>query len=50
MKRKIERLTEKLIELRDQAHDDEVIDELDNAILHLECASDRLIAIEEDED
>jgi hypothetical protein len=49
MKAKLDRLTNKLIELRDQAHDDEFIDELDNALIHLEAASDRLIAIEEDE-
>lgn len=49
MKRKLERLTERLIELRDKAHDDEFIDELDNALIHLEAASDRLVAIDEDE-
>lgn len=49
MKAKLERLTNRLIELRDQAHDDEFIDELDNALIHLEAASDRLVAIEEDE-
>jgi hypothetical protein len=50
MKAKLDRLTNKLIELRDQAHDDEFIDEIDNALIHLEAASDRLVAIEEDED
>jgi hypothetical protein len=50
MKTKLERLTNKLIELRDQAHDDEFVDELDNALIHLNAASDRLVAIDEEED
>ena len=42
-------MIERAIELRDVAHDDELTDELDNAVTHLEYASDRLIAMEEEE-
>jgi len=50
MKAKLERINERLIELRDQAHDDELSDEIDNAILHTEAAIDRLVQIEEEEE
>ena len=50
MKTKLQRVIERVIEMRDAAHDDEFTDELDNALLHLEFASDRLIAMEEEED
>lgn len=50
MKTKLARLIERVIEMRDQAHDDEFVDELDNALIHLDAASDRLIAMEEEED
>ena len=50
MKAKVERLINRLTELRDQAHDDEFVDELDSALIHLEAASDRLIAMEEEEE
>jgi len=50
MKTKLERINERLIELRDQAHDDELTDELDNAILHVEAAVDRIVQMEEEED
>jgi hypothetical protein len=49
MKTKLERLIETCVELRDQAHDDELSDELDSAIIHLEAASDRLVHLEEEE-
>jgi hypothetical protein len=48
MKNILERIQERLIELRDRATDDEVSDELDNALLHLEAAIDRLIQIDEE--
>lgn len=48
MKTKLERLIETVVEMRDAAHDDEFSDELDNAILHLEAASDRLIQMDEE--
>lgn len=50
MKAKLERINERLIELRDQAHDDELSDEIDNAILHVEAAIDRIVQIEEEEE
>lgn len=50
MKTKLERLIEKVVDLRDSAHDDEVTDELDNALLHLEAASDQLVAMEEEDE
>jgi|GEM_PF-3597048 len=50
MKTKLERLIERVVALRDAAHDDELSDELDNAILHLEAASDRLVQMEEEEE
>lgn len=50
MKTKLERITKRLISLRDEAQDDDVIDEIDNAIIHLEAASDRLVQMDEEED
>lgn len=50
MKRKLEVVENLLIRLRDEATDDEVSDELDNALIHLDAAKDRLIALEEEED
>lgn len=50
MKAKLERINERLIELRDQAHDDELSDEIDNAILHVEAAIDRIVQMEEEEE
>lgn len=50
MKAKLERINERLIELRDQAHDDELSDEIDNAILHIEAAIDRIVQMEEEEE
>jgi len=50
MQTKIARLIERVISLRDAAKDDELSDELDNAIIHLEAASDRLVQMEEEED
>ena len=39
-----------MTEMRDQYNDDEFVDELDNALIHLDAASDRLIQMEEDEE
>ena len=50
MKTKLQRVIERVTEMRDQAHDDEFTDELDNALLHLDAASDRLIAMEGEAD
>ncbi|MEP0910878.1 hypothetical protein NDI45_08105 [Leptolyngbya sp. GB1-A1] len=50
MKTKLERINDRLVELRDQAHDDELADELDSASIHLEAAIDRLIQLEEEEE
>lgn len=50
MKVKLERIIERLTELRDQANDDELMDEIDNALIHLDAASDRLIQMEEEEE
>lgn len=50
MKTKLERINERLIELRDQAHDDELSDEIDNAVLHVEAAIDRIVQMEEEEE
>lgn len=50
MQSKLERINERLIELREKAHDDELEEELDNAILHVEAAIDRLVQMEEEED
>lgn len=50
MKTQLQRIIDRLCELCDQAEDDELRDELDNAVIHLEAASDRLIALEEAED
>jgi len=50
MQSKLEKLIEKVVELRDTAHDDELSDELDNAILHLEAASDRLVQMTEEQE
>jgi hypothetical protein len=50
MKTKLTRINEHLIELRDIAHDDELEDEIDNAILHLEAALDRLVQMEEEDE
>lgn len=49
MKTKLERINERLIELRDQSNDDELTDEIDNAILHIEAAVDRIVQMEEEE-
>ncbi len=48
MKRRLEAITTLVERLRDDAHDDELTDEFDHAIIHLEAAHDRLIAMEED--
>jgi hypothetical protein len=50
MKAKLERVRDRLIDYRDQANDDEVSDELDSALIHLEAAIDRLIQIDEEEE
>jgi hypothetical protein len=58
MKTRLEVITQLVQRLRDQAsqsvsrraNDDELMDELDNALLHLEAASDRLIAMDEEVD
>ena len=50
MKTRLERLIEKITRLRDHAEDDEFRDELDNALIHLDAASDRLVAMDEEED
>jgi len=50
MQTKLARLIERVIQLRDAAEDDELSDELDNAIIHLEAASDRLVQMEEEDD
>ena len=50
MKTRLERLIEKITRLRDHADDDEFRDELDNALIHLDAASDRLVAIDEEDD
>lgn len=50
MKTRLEVVTQLVERLRDQANDDELMDELDNALLHLEAASDRLIAMDEEND
>jgi len=50
VKAEIDRLIEQIIALRDAADDDELSDELDNAIMPLESASDRITAMEEEEE
>jgi IMP cyclohydrolase len=50
MKAKLERIIERLTELRDQTHDDEVSDEIDSALIHLDAASNRLIQMDEELD
>jgi hypothetical protein len=58
MKTKLERIIEQLKDLHNRANDDELADELDNALIHLDAASEacappsggRLIAMEEEED
>lgn len=50
MKKQLQRIYDQLIVLRDQSHDDEVTDELDNTLLHLESAIDRLVQMDEEED
>jgi glycogen debranching enzyme len=50
MKAKLNRIIQSLIELRDREHDDEVSDEIDNALIHLDAASDRLIQMDEEDD
>ena len=49
MKTRLNKIVDKIINLRDLANDEEFIDELENALIHLEAASDRLVAIDEDE-
>jgi Holliday junction resolvasome RuvABC endonuclease subunit len=50
MKRRLEVIIERLIKLQDDATDDEFSDELANALIHLDAAHDRLVAIEEEEE
>ena len=50
MKTKLNRIIERLTQLRDEAHDDELSDEIDNAIIHLDAAHDRLVQMEEEEE
>jgi len=50
MKTKLQRVIDRVTEMRDQYNDDEFVDELDNALIHLDAASDRLIQMEEDEE
>ena len=50
MKTRLNKIIERITNLRDHAEDDEFRDELDNALIHLDAASDRLIAIDEEED
>jgi hypothetical protein len=38
------------IKLQDAAHDGELIDEISNAIIHLDAAHDRLVQMEEELD
>ena len=49
MKTRLNKIIERITNLRDHAEDDEFRDELDNALIHLDTASDRLVAIDEDE-
>jgi hypothetical protein len=49
MKTKLARVIERIVEMRDQANDDDFVEDLDNALIHLDEASDRLIAMDEDE-
>jgi hypothetical protein len=50
MKNRLDHVIELVQRLRDDAHDDELTDELDNALLHLDAAHDRLVAMDEEED
>ena len=50
MKTRLNKIVDKIINLRDLANDEEFIDELENALIHLDAASDRLVAIDEEED
>jgi IMP cyclohydrolase len=50
MKAKLNRIIQQLILLRDQEHDDEISDEIENALIHLDAASDRLIQMEEEDE
>lgn len=50
METKLQRIHERLCDLRDEAHDDELSDELDSALLHLDAAIDRLTQLSEEED
>lgn len=48
MRTKLANIIEHLTHLRDHADDDEVRDEIDNALICLEIASDRLVALDEE--
>jgi hypothetical protein len=50
MKRRLGVIIERLIKLQDDANDDEFSDELANALIHLDAASDRLVTIAEEEE
>ena len=50
MKTRLNKIIERITNLRDHTEDDEFRDELDNALIHLDAACDRLVAIDEEED
>lgn len=49
MKAKLQRIKERLIAAMNETDDDEVSEELDHAILHIESAIDRLVQIQEEQ-
>lgn len=50
MKTKLNRIIERLKQLQDETADDELIDEIENAIIHLDAAHDRIVQMEEEEE
>ena len=50
MKKLLNKIIEKLRSMGEENGDDEFMGEIDNAIMYLDSAHDRLIAIEESED
>ena len=49
MKNKLNQIRERLIQLQDEALDDELIDEIGNAIIHIDAAHDRIVHLLEEE-
>jgi hypothetical protein len=50
MKNRLNKIIERLRSMGEENGDYEFIDEIDNAIMYLDAAHDRLVAIEESED